>query len=68
MELPEVKFDELLVSRFYLIVCYRADKPCSYQIYNGTMIGTNRDYFVDGEDLDGDLLTYKFFQLPEKVK
>lgn len=66
MELPEVKFEELLLVRHYLIVTYRAGVPCTYQIYDGGMIGTNQSYFTDGEDFGGNALTYKFFLLPSK--
>lgn len=68
MELPETKFEDLLVARQYLIVTYRAGQPCGYQIYGGSMIGTNSTYFVDGKDYDGNELTYKFFQLPLTVR
>ena len=66
MELPEVKFEELLAARHYLIVTYRAGNICGYQMYDGAMIYTNRDYFTDGQDYYGNALTYKFFLLPIK--
>lgn len=68
MEIPQVQFDELLVARQYLIVCYRAGSPCSFQIYDGGMIGSNSSYFSDGKDYDGNDLTYKFFLLPKTVR
>lgn len=68
MEIPETKFEELLVARHYLIVCYREGLPCSYQMYDGGAIGNNREYFVDGEDAQGKALTYKFFLLPKMVR
>jgi len=69
MELPETKFDDLLAVRAYLIVCYRAGEPCTYQIYDGAIIaGQNRDYFTDSQDHAGNALTYKFFLLPKTVR
>lgn len=68
MELVEVTFEQILVARHYLIVTYRAGNPCGYQIYDGAMIGSNRSYFQDGEDVEGNSLTYKFFLLPVTVR
>lgn len=68
MELPKITFDQLLVNRQYLIVCYRSGTPCTYQIYAGDVIGTQRQYFTDGEDANGNSLTYEFFQLPKTVR
>jgi hypothetical protein len=68
MEIPEVKVEEILMIRHYLIVTYRDGKPCGYQVYDGGLIYTNLGYFTDGEDANGKPLTYKFFLLPEKVR
>lgn len=68
MELPETAFEDLLVSRQYLIVCYRSGKPCSYQIYYGDDIGKSREYFRDGQDAQGNELVYKFFLMPATVR
>jgi hypothetical protein len=68
MEIPEVKYNELLLSRHYLIVTYRNGKPCGYQLYDGIVIGSNRGYWEDGEDASGNSLTSKFFLLPETIR
>ena len=68
MELTETTFEDLLVTAYYLIVTYRAGKPCGYQVYTGQMIGSNREYFMDGKDFDGNNLTHKFFLLPQAVR
>lgn len=65
MELQEVKRDELLVVRSYLIVTYRSDKLQGFNIYDGATIGGNGNYFVDGKDMSGNILTYKFYLLPK---
>jgi hypothetical protein len=66
METPEVKYEEILITRHYLIVTYRADTPITYQVYEGGRIYDASDYFQDGEDYDGNKLTHKFFLLPLK--
>lgn len=68
MEIPEVSFEELLVARRYLILCYRSGTPCTAQIYDGETIGSNRDYFTDSKDYEGNDLTYKFYLLPKMVR
>jgi hypothetical protein len=68
MELSEVKREGLLIFRHYLIVCYRSGEPCSYQVWDGEIIATNTGYFEDGEDANGNKMTYKFFILPPKVR